>query len=54
MPDTLFESLSSVERFEILEGVSALSGKHAHHLEKDVWVVYTLRARFGIARSVRV
>ncbi len=21
-----------------------LSGKHAHHLEKDVWVVYTLRA----------
>lgn len=44
MPDTLFESLSSVERFEILEGASMLSGKHAHHLEKDVWVVYTLRA----------
>lgn len=44
MPDTLFESLSSMERFEVLEGAAMLSGRHAHLLEKDVWVVYTLRA----------
>lgn len=44
MLDMLFESLSPEERFEVLEGASMLSGRHAHHLEKDVWVVYTLRA----------
>ncbi|MCY3660167.1 MAG: nucleotidyl transferase AbiEii/AbiGii toxin family protein [Caldilineaceae bacterium] len=44
MSDTLFESLLPVERFEVLEGASMLSGRHAHHLEKDVWVVYALRA----------
>ena len=44
MADTLFESLSLEERREALEVASTLSGRRAHLLEKDTWVVFTLRA----------
>ena len=39
-----FESLSSEERREALEVAANLSGRRGHILEKDTWVVYTLRA----------
>ena len=44
MADSLFESLSLGERREALEVASTLSGRRAHLLEKDTWVVFTLRA----------
>ena len=44
MPDTLFESLSLEERRDALEVAASLSGRRVHLLEKDIWVVYTLRA----------
>ena len=44
MADTLFGSLSAEERREALEVASTLSGRRIHLLEKDTWVVYTLRA----------
>ena len=47
MADTLFESLSPEERREALEVASTLSGRRVHLLEKDMWVVYTLRALVG-------
>lgn len=44
MAEPLFGSLSSEERREALEVASTLSGRRVHLLEKDTWVVYTLRA----------
>ena len=44
MADMLFESLSPEERRDALEVAASLSGRRVHLLEKDVWVVYTLRA----------
>ena len=44
MADVLFESLSPEERREALEVASTHSGRRVHLLEKDTWVVYTLRA----------
>ena len=44
MADTLFESLSPEERRDALEVAASLSGRRVHLLEKDIWVVYTLRA----------
>jgi len=42
--DTPFERLSAEERREALEVAASASGRRTHLLEKDVWVVYTLRA----------
>ena len=44
MANTPFELLSPEERREALEVASTLSGRRTHLLEKDTWVVYTLRA----------
>ena len=44
MPETQFQSLSPQDRRDALEVASGLSGRRAHLLEKDVWVVHTLRA----------
>ena len=44
MADSRFESLSQEERREALEVASTLSGRRALLLEKDIWVVFTLRA----------
>jgi len=44
MAEVPFESLSSEERREALEVAANLSGRRGHILEKDTWVVYTLRA----------
>ena len=44
MVDTPFQSLAPGEQRDALEVASGLSGRRAHLLEKDVWVVYTLRA----------
>ena len=44
MAETPYETLSSDERREALDVAANLSGRRVHLLEKDVWVVYTLRA----------
>lgn len=44
MADTLFQSLSSDDRRDALNVAASLSGRRAHLLEKDIWVVFTLRA----------
>ena len=44
MPDTPFESLSLRDRQDALYVAASLSGRSAHLLEKDVWVVHTLSA----------
>ena len=44
MPDTPFESLSLRDRQDSLNVAASLSGRRAHILEKDVWVVHTLSA----------
>ena len=44
MPNTPFESLSLRDRQDALGVAASLSGRRAHLLEKDVWVVHTLRA----------
>ena len=44
MDDTPFELLSPEERREALEVAANLSGRRTHLLEKDTWVVYTLRS----------
>ena len=44
MPETQFQSLSPRDRRDALAVASGLSGRRAHLLEKDVWVVHTLRA----------
>ncbi len=45
MAEYFFE-LSETDRREALEQVRANTGRPAHLLEKDVWVVWTLRALF--------
>ena len=51
MPDTRFQSLSANDRRDALEVAASLSGRRAHLLEKDIWVIQTLhaldRASFG-------
>ena len=44
MADTQFLSLSPDDQRDALEVASSLSGKRAHLLEKDIWVVHTLHA----------
>ena len=47
MPDALFQSLSASDRRDALEVAAGLSGRRAHLLEKDIWVVQTLHALAG-------
>ena len=44
MADTPFQSLSPEDRRDALNVAASLSGMRAHLLEKDIWVVHTLRA----------
>ena len=44
MADVSFQSLSPDDRRDALEVASGLSGRRAHLLEKDIWVVQTLAA----------
>ena len=44
MADTPFQSLSLGDRQDALNVAAGLSGRRAHLLEKDIWVVHTLRA----------
>ena len=44
MADVSFQSLSPDDRREALEVAAGLSGRRAHLLEKDIWVVQTLAA----------
>ena len=44
MPDTPFESLSLRDRRDALDVAAGRGGRSAHLLEKDVWIVHTLRA----------
>ena len=45
MPERFFE-LSDIDQREALEYVRAKSGRPAHLLEKDIWVVWLLHALF--------
>ena len=47
MPDAPFQSLSASDRRDALEVAAGLSGRRAHLLEKDIWVVQTLHALAG-------
>ena len=53
MPDALFQSLSASDRRDALEVAAGLSGRRAHLLEKDIWVVQTLHALSPEPRSDR-
>lgn len=44
MADVSFQSLSPDDRRDALEVAAGLSGRRAHLLEKDIWVVHTLAA----------
>ena len=44
MADVSFQSLSPDDRRDALEVAASLSGRRAHLLEKDIWVVQTLAA----------
>ena len=44
MANTPFQSLSPEDRRDALEVAASLSERRAHLLEKDIWVVHTLRA----------
>ena len=44
MADTQFQSLSTEDQRDALAVAASLSGRRAHLLEKDMWVVHTLRA----------
>ena len=44
MGNTSFQSLSTQDRRDALQVAASQSGKGAHLLEKDIWVVQTLRA----------
>ncbi|MCY3602077.1 MAG: nucleotidyl transferase AbiEii/AbiGii toxin family protein [Chloroflexi bacterium] len=44
MPSPLFQSLSVSDQRDALEVAASRSGRPAHLLEKDIWVVQTLRA----------
>ena len=48
MPESWFE-LSSADRSEVLEVAAARSGRPAHLLEKDIWVVWALSAIYDSA-----
>ena len=48
MPESFFE-LSQKDQREALEYARAETGRPAHLLEKDIWVVWTLRALFDAA-----
>lgn len=45
MPDPFFD-LSSKDRYDALQVAASRSGRSAHLLEKDIWVVWTLSALF--------
>ena len=47
MPETLFQSLSASDRRDALEVAAGLSGRRAHLLEKDIWIIQTLHALAG-------
>ena len=44
MADTQFQSLSAEDQRDALAVAASLSGRRAHLLEKDIWVVHTLGA----------
>lgn len=46
MPETYF-SLSTADQAELLDTAASRSGRPAHLLEKDVWVVWTLSCLFS-------
>ena len=46
MVDTAFQALSAEDKRHALRVVQGLSGRRAHLLEKDVWVVQTLSVLF--------
>jgi hypothetical protein len=46
MPDPFFD-LPSKDKYDALQVAASRSGKSAHLLEKDIWVVWTLRALFN-------
>ncbi len=46
VPDPFF-ALSPPDQADALAVAASRSGKPAHLLEKDIWVVWTLRALFG-------
>ena len=46
MANTPFQSLSAQDRRDALEVAASLSGRRAHLLEKDIWVVQTLSVLF--------
>jgi hypothetical protein len=45
MPDPFFD-LSSKDKYDALQVAASRSGRSAHLLEKDIWVVWTLSALF--------
>ena len=47
MAETPFQSLSARDRREALRAAQEASGRRAFLLEKDVWIVQTLRVLFG-------
>jgi len=51
MPEP-FLSLPSAARKEALAVAEDRSGRPAHLLEKDVWVVWALQTLFGIATGI--
>ena len=57
MAETQFFSLSVVDQRDALEVAASRSGRRAHLLEKDIWVVQTLRALmespFGTALTLK-
>ena len=46
MVDTAFQALSAADKRDALRVVQGLSGRRAHLLEKDIWVVQTLSVLF--------
>jgi hypothetical protein len=53
MPETYF-SLTPAEQAELLDTASSRSGRPAHLLEKDVWVVWTLSCLFAFPLADRL
>ncbi len=54
MPETPFESLPVGDRREALRAAQQASGRRAFLLEKDVWIVQTLRVLFGAPFSAHI
>lgn len=44
MSDVVFDSLPTEERRDALRLAASRSGRRAHLLEKDIWIVWTLSA----------